>query len=205
LSENATQSVFSLINEQLARYDDFIITTDVGQHQLWASHLIEVSAPRRFITSGGLGTMGFGLPAALGAALANPQSLVLCISGDGSFQMNLQEMATAVDHRLPVKVAIINNHSHGLVRQWQELFLEHRYAHTLLSSTPDYVKLAEAYQWQGRRISAEDFAESNADSLKESLQWLLACEGPALLDIVVPTTDLIKPMARPGGSLTELV
>ncbi|MCL2528820.1 MAG: thiamine pyrophosphate-binding protein [Coriobacteriia bacterium] len=198
---NTTHRVFSVFNELLKACEDVIITTDVGQHQLWASHLLDASKPRKFLTSGGLGTMGFGMPAAIGAQLAFPESLVVCISGDGSFQMNVQEMATAVDLKLPIKVAIINNHSLGLVRQWQELFLEHRFSHTLLANTPDYVKLAEAYQWQGRRIDTK----GEANNLKDNLRWLLKSEGPALLEIVVPTPDLVEPMIKPGGTLTELV
>lgn len=255
---NATHQVFSVLNELLEGQADAIITTDVGQHQLWASHLLHVSMPRRFLTSGGLGTMGFGLPAALGAQVASPESLVLCVSGDGSFQMSLQEMAIAVVQNLPVKVVIINNHCHGLVRQWQELFLEDRCAHTLLSDVPDYVKLAEAYGWQGDRLDvtlpdagargetaagasavskAEASVEAGAETgasvkaeagvktgagmraemnaaakaedrgrlLREHLNRLLASKGPALLEIVVPTEDLLVPMVRPGGSLTEVV
>ena len=201
LYQNTTHRVFSVFNELLSAYDDFIITTDVGQHQLWASHLLDVGEPRKFLTSGGLGTMGYGLPAAIGAQLAFPQSLVICVSGDGSFQMNLQEMATAAVHKLPIKVAIINNHSLGLVRQWQELFLEHRIAHTLLGAFPDYVKLAEAFEWQGRRIDTKD----DAHNLRESLNWLLAGPGPALLEIDVPTPDLLEPMVMPDGTLTELI
>jgi len=173
----------------------------VGQHQLWASQLLEVNEARKFLSSGGLGTMGYGLPAAIGAQLAFPRSLVLCISGDGSFQMNIQEMATAAENNLPIKVAIINNHSLGLVRQWQELFFEHRYAYTMLGDYPDYVKLAEAYQWQGRRIDTKE----DAQALKMSLQWLFESNGPTLLEIDVPTPDLVEPMVRPGGTLTELV
>ncbi len=199
--QSSTRRLFSLLDGCLKQHADGIVTTDVGQHQLWASHLLEVKAPRRFLTSGGLGTMGFGLPAALGAQIAYPESLVLCVSGDGSFQMNLQEMAVAAVHKLPVKIAIINNHSHGLVRQWQELFLGQRFAHTLLDAVPDYVKLAEAYGWQGRSISAT----SPETSLGEALDWLINSEGPALLNIDVPTADLLEPMVKPGGSLTEVV
>ncbi|MDR1358955.1 MAG: hypothetical protein LBJ48_06340, partial [Coriobacteriales bacterium] len=155
--ENATKRCFASLGALLQERDDVIITTDVGQHQLWASHLLDVNGPRRFLTSGGLGTMGFGLPAALGAQVASPESLVLCVSGDGSFQMNLQEMATAAVQQLPVKVVVFNNHSHGLVRQWQELFLDQRYSHTLLSDTPDYVALAAAYGWEGRRVDLTEW------------------------------------------------
>jgi acetolactate synthase-1/2/3 large subunit len=205
--ENATKHCFAALGALLREHDDVIITTDVGQHQLWASHLLDVDEPRRFITSGGLGTMGFGLPAALGAQVACPEALVLCVSGDGSFQMNLQEMATAAVQGLPVKVLLLNNHSHGLVRQWQELFLEQRYSHTLLSDTPDYVALARAYGWEGRTLDLADWDSGDGASrrLTEDLCWLLETEGPALLDVVVPTSDLLEPMVRPGGSLSEVI
>jgi len=229
---NVTHTVFSVLSDLLRdreRSQDVIVTTDVGQHQIWASHLLQTDKPRHFITSGGLGTMGFGLPAALGVQIACPESLVLCISGDGSFQMNLQEMATAVAQNLPVKVAIINNHSHGLVRQYQELFLEQRCSYTLIDAVPDYVKLAEAYGWQGRvlKLDSNDSSENYSgatitantnnratvstnnsttiSTIKDAFTWLLETEGPSLLDIVVPTTDLFAPLVKPGGTLTEVI
>ena len=200
-ADNITHYVFSTLGALLRERKDILITADVGQHQLWASHLLGVDAPRHFLTSGGLGTMGFGMPAALGAQLANPNRLVLCISGDGSFQMNIQEMAVAVVHKLPIKVAIINNRSLGLVRQYQELFLEERYAHTALDPVPDYPRLAEAYGWQGRTLDAlKDKA-----GISDALRWLFETDGPALLNIEVPAADLLIPMVRPGGTLTEVV
>lgn len=220
LVQNLTHITFNALADALAKHEDYIVTTDVGQHQLWASHLLEIDRPRRFITSGGLGTMGFGLPAALGAQVASPESLVLCISGDGSYQMSLQEMATAAVQKLPIKVAIINNQSHGLVHQWQEIYLEQRYAHTEISPVPDYVKLAEAYGWQGRTISADtqknsSFPESaqyrhdtsleNKTRITEAFDWLLNTEGPALLEVLVPLDDLLLPMVKSGGSLTEVI
>lgn len=199
---NTTHRVFSILNELLVTANaKVIITTDVGQHQLWASHLLDVDMPRSFLTSGGLGTMGFGLPAALGAQVAYPESLVLCISGDGSFQMSLQEMATVAAQNMPIKVAVINNQSHGLVRQWQELFFDKRYAHTLLSTLPNYEKLAQAYGWQGKTVEAQN----NEQALKKALRWLLRSKGPALLEIIVPTADILQPMVRPGASLTEVI
>ena len=198
------------LGQILAEYEEtqkVIITTDVGQHQLWASHLLPVDKPRHFITSGGLGTMGFGLPAALGAQLACPECLVLCISGDGSFQMNVQEMATAVVHKLPVKIAIINNHSLGLVRQWQELFLEQRVTNTLLEDVPNYVKLAEAYGWQARVLNAglDNDSITNDKNTRTALRWLLESKSPALLEIVVPTEDILAPLVKPGGTLKEII
>jgi acetolactate synthase-1/2/3 large subunit len=190
-----------------------IITTDVGQHQIWASHYLDVSGPRRFITSGGLGTMGFGLPAAIGAALARPQASVLCVSGDGSFQMNLQEMAQATIHKLPIKILLLDNRSHGLVRQWQQLFKQQRYAHTLLDGVPDYLKLARAYNWQARRLSwQEDQTIGDGTILSyrpqlsdRQLRWLLDCPGPALLHVLVPSACLAQPMVAPGGALEDVV
>ncbi|MCL2808194.1 MAG: biosynthetic-type acetolactate synthase large subunit [Coriobacteriia bacterium] len=211
--DNTTHQVFSVLNQLLSerqQESDVIITTDVGQHQLWASHLIDVDIPRRFLTSGGLGTMGFGLPAALGAQLAYPEALVLCISGDGSFQMNLQEMATAIAQKLPIKVAIINNESLGLVRQYQELFLGQRVTQTHLEALPNYVRLAGAYGWQGKSLclgKLDQGSNNQADdsSIKEAFSWLIESVGPALLEIVVPTEDLLTPFVKPGGSLLEVV
>ena len=128
-----------------------IVCTEVGQHQMWAAQHYLCRHPRRFISSGGLGTMGFGFPAAIGAQVACPGQLVIDIAGDGSFQMTLQELATAVQYKLPVKVCIINNQYLGMVRQWQELFWNKRYSHTCMECQPDFVKLAEAYGAEGYR------------------------------------------------------
>ena len=135
---------------------DAIITTEVGQHQMWAAQFYHFTKPRHFITSGGLGTMGYGFPAAIGAQIAYPDRTVIDIAGDGSFQMNVQELATAVQYDLPVIVAILNNHSLGMVRQWQQFFYEGRYADTSLEVSPDYVKLAEAYGAVGLRATRAD-------------------------------------------------
>ena len=132
---------------------DTIVTTEVGQHQMWAAQFLDTRRPRSFISSGGLGTMGFGFPAAIGAQAAYPDSLVVCLAGDGSFQMNSQEMATAKAAGLPVKVIIFDNQCLGMVRQWQQLFYHGRYSQTLFDDSPDYVKLAEAYGWHAVRVS----------------------------------------------------
>ncbi|MDR2671984.1 MAG: biosynthetic-type acetolactate synthase large subunit [Coriobacteriales bacterium] len=203
------EQILDILDELLAKRDEVIITTDVGQHQLWASHRLNVSRPRRFITSGGLGTMGFGLPAAIGAQVAQPRAMVICVSGDGSFQMNLQEMAVAAVHKLPIKVALFDNRSHGLVRQWQELFLDGRFAHTLLNPLPDYRALAHAYGWAFRSLRTTGAAASGPTLSKRSVQqqlaWLLNAAGPALLHISIPTECLAEPMVTPGGSLTDVI
>ena len=173
-----------------------IVTTEVGQHQMWAAQLVERDVPRSFITSGGLGTMGFGFPAAIGAALGRPEKQVVCIAGDGSFQMCEQEMATAVEQNAQVKVLIFDNRSLGMVRQQQELFCGGRYIATKLGAVPDFVKLADAYGWHANRI--DDPAK-----LDEALDDLLASEGPALLDVMVASKRNVYPMVVPGGRLDE--
>ncbi len=177
---------------------DVIVTTDVGQHQMWASQYLDIAEPRHFISSGGLGTMGFGLPAALGAQIANPGSLVICVSGDGSIQMNSQEMATCAVNSLPVKVVLLNNNSLGMVRQWQQLFCDRRYACTLLEDNPDFVKLAEAYSWKGYRIT-------RSAEIGRALEWLLSQSMPALLDVRIAIEELVLPMVVPGEALGRVI
>lgn len=173
-----------------------IVVTEVGQHQMWANQFIDREIPRSFLSSGGLGTMGFGFPAAVGAALANPEKQVVCVAGDGSFQMNSQEMATAAINGAPVKVMVMDNRCLGMVRQWQRLFYGERYSSTLLASNPDFVKLAEAYSWEGERVE-------NPDDLPAAIGRMLACEGPYLLDVVISRDQSVYPMVAPGGSLGE--
>src|SRR5690554_5044275 len=163
-----------------------IIVTEVGQHQMWAAQYYNYSYPRNFITSGGLGTMGFGLPASIGAQLGREAELVIDISGDGSFQMNLQELATISEYNLPVKIVIINNGTLGMVRQWQELLHDKRYSSTILKN-PDFVKLAEAFGIKGIRI--KDKAEL-ADKLKEAVDY----NGPVLIDVLVAQEENVWPM-----------
>jgi acetolactate synthase-1/2/3 large subunit len=189
-------SRLNLLLQQSGR--DVIITTDVGQHQMWAAQYLDIAEPRHFISSGGLGTMGFGLPAALGAQIANPGSMVVCISGDGSIQMNSQELATAAVNSLPVKVVLLNNGSLGMVRQWQQLFCDRRYACTLLEENPDFVKLAEAYNWKGYRVT-------QPDELPRALEWLLTQSLPALLDVRIATEQLVLPMVVPGEALGRVI
>ncbi len=183
---------------QLTTEKDPIVATDVGQHQMWAAQFFKLEHPRRWLTSGGLGTMGFGFPAAMGAQEAYPGRLVLCVTGDGSFQMNLQELATAVLYKLPVKIAIINNHYHGMVRQWQDLFYEGRYASSHLSGLQDYVKLAEAYGAVGLR------ATSPTD-VDEVIQEALHTEGPVLMDFEVSRSENVYPMIPAGGANYEML
>lgn len=179
--------------------DDLIITTDVGQHQMWAAQFVNSTEPRKFLTSGGAGTMGYGLPAAMGAQFGHPDSLVVCISGDGSIQMNSQEMATISHNCQPVKVLLIDNSALGMVCQWQEILYKGRMSETDLNhSIPDFVKLAEAYGWSGKRIS-------HPDEVEEALEWLFTTPGPAILDAITAKRELVLPMVLPGKSLSEAV
>ncbi len=176
---------------------DTIFTTDVGQHQMWASqYLASPRRPRTFISSGGAGTMGFGLPAAIGAQFGYPESRVICISGDGSLQMDIQEMATAYENSLPIKVLLLNNSVLGMVRQMQDLFHGKRFSQTTFTGNPDFVKLAEAFGWSGARV--EDPA-----LLEEALRGWLATEGPALLEVVISPEENVYPMVPSGATLDE--
>ncbi|MBI2211207.1 MAG: biosynthetic-type acetolactate synthase large subunit [Deltaproteobacteria bacterium] len=175
-----------------------IVATDVGQHQMWAAQYFKGSKPRTFITSGGLGTMGFGFPAALGAQKAYPDKLVMCITSEGSFQMNLQELATAAEHKLPVKIVLLNNGFHGMVRQWQDLFYEGRYASSNLGKIPDFVKLADAYGIHGMRAVKPGEVET---VLREGLKH----KGPVLMDFHVDPFENCYPMIPAGGAQHEMV
>ncbi len=178
--------------------DEGIIVTDVGQHQMWAAQYFKGTKPRTFLTSGGLGTMGFGFPAALGAQKAHPGKLVVCITSEGSFQMNLQELATAVAYKLPVKIVLINNQFHGMVRQWQDLFYEGRYASSHLGSVPDFAKLAEAYGILGLRA----FKPAEVHPvIREGLKH----KGPVLMDFHVDPYENCYPMIPAGGAHHEMV
>ena len=177
---------------------DAIVTTDVGQHQMWVAQYFHFEQPRSLISSGGLGTMGFGFPAAIGAQVAHPERTVISVNGDGGFQMNAQELAVVAIHNIPVKVAIINNQCLGMVRQWQELFYENRYSHIDLSGSPDFVKLAEAYGVLGLRATNEEEA-------KEAWQKALDHRGPAVVDFVVREEENVYPMVPAGRGLDEMI
>jgi acetolactate synthase-1/2/3 large subunit len=189
------------VAEALEAHDpEAIVATDVGQHQMWAAQFLPVRDPRRFLTSGGLGAMGFGLPAALGAQVAFPNRTVLLVTGDGSFQMTVQEMITAVEYGLPVKVVLVNNGFLGMVRQWQELFHGRRYSATALFN-PDFAGLARAYGWAGSRVDAR----SDTAELRAALAACLAEPGPALLDCHVTAEANVYPMVPAGGANHEML
>ena len=182
----------------LTRELDPIITTEVGQHQMWAAQYFGFDKPNRWLTSGGLGTMGYGMPAAIGAQLGNPGKLVIDIAGEASIQMNIQEMGTASQFRLPIKVFILNNEYMGMVRQWQELTYESRYSNSYSDSLPDFVKMAEAYGWKGIRI--EDEADLDA-----SIQAMIAHDGPVMVDCRVSQEANCFPMIPSGAAHTEML
>jgi len=175
-----------------------IITSDVGQHQMWAAQYYHFSQPRRWINSGGLGTMGFGLPAAMGAAVGCPDRLVCCVAGDGSVQMNMQELATCAQDQIPVKIFIMNNGYLGMVRQWQELFWDGRYSHVDMGRFPDFVKLAEAYGATGLRL--EDKSTLVADMRRAT-----EIDGPVLVDVRVVREENVYPMISPGEAARNMV
>ncbi len=175
---------------------DAIIVTEVGQHQMWAAQYYKYSRPRRLLTSGGLGTMGYGLGAAIGAKIANPGQTVINIAGDGCFRMNMNELATAVREKLPLVEVVINNHVLGMVRQWQTLFYEERYSATILSDNVDYVKLAEAMGATGIRAASRE-------SFDAALSQALAADGPVVLDCMIGSDDKVWPMVAPGAPISE--
>jgi acetolactate synthase-1/2/3 large subunit len=177
---------------------DCILTSDVGQHQMWAAQYFGFEKPRRWINSGGLGTMGFGLPAAMGAQVGCPDQVVCCLAGDGSVQMNIQELATCTEYGIPIKVFVMNNGYLGMVRQWQELFWDKRYSHVDMGQWPDYVKLAEAYGATGMRLEDKT---TLVDGMKEAI----ATEGPVVIDVRVTREENCYPMIPAGQPARNMV
>jgi acetolactate synthase-1/2/3 large subunit len=184
--------------------DDCILVAGVGQHQMWASQLWQFREPRTWVNSGGLGTMGYAVPAAIGAKVGRPDRMVWAIDGDGCFQMTAQELVTASSERIPVKIAILNNAYLGMVRQWQELFYEERYSHVDMQTHggeeafPDFVKLADAYGIRGARLT-------NPDTLEEDLRAAFEAEGPAFIDVQVAREENVYPMIAPGEAARNMV
>ena len=195
-TEIKPQFIIQLISETTK--GEAIITTDVGQHQMWAAQFYQFKHPRSLITSGGLGTMGFGLPSAIGAQIGRPDSLVISINGDGGIQMCAQELALCAIHNLPIKIVVLNNQVLGMVRQWQKIIYNQRYSHIDLAGSPDFVKLAEAYGVKGLRATTK----------KEAIkvwQEALATSGPVLVEFVIPKEEHVYPMVLSGHSLDQMI
>ena len=177
---------------------DSVVTTDVGQHQMWSAQHMTYSRPENFITSSGLGTMGFGLPAAVGAQVARPDDTVICISGDGSFMMNVQELGTVKRKQLPLKIVLLDNQRLGMVRQWQQLFFQERYSETTLTDNPDFLMLARAFGIPGQHITRKDQVEAALDAM-------LASEGPYLLHVSIDELENVWPLVPPGASNAQML
>ncbi|MDQ0087202.1 acetolactate synthase-1/2/3 large subunit [Paenibacillus anaericanus] len=195
-TELKPQWVIELLNDTTS--GEAIVTTDVGQHQMWAAQYYRFNQPRSWITSGGLGTMGFGFPAAIGAQMAYPERLVISINGDGGMQMCAQELAICAINNIPVKIVVINNQVLGMVRQWQELIYENRYSHIDLAGSPDFVKLAEAYGVKGLRAS-------NKEDAKQVWQEALDTPGPVLVEFVVRKEENVYPMVTQGSTIDQML
>ena len=196
-TEIVPEMAMSLLSEKLDPHNS-IVVTEVGQHQMWAAQFIDREEPRSWESSGGLGTMGFGFPASIGAKFGCPDKQVVCVAGDGSFQMNSQEMATAAIHELPVKVVIMDNRCLGMVHQWQKLFYHERYSSTLLDSIPDFVKLAAAYSWESERVT-------DPADLSAAYDRMLASDKPYLLDVSISRDQNVYPMVAPGAGLNDVI
>ncbi len=177
---------------------DSIIVSDVGQHQMWVAQFYKFERPRTHLTSGGLGTMGFSFPAAMGAKYARPDEQVICVAGDGSFQMNFQELATAVENNLDLKIIVFNNRHHGMVRQWQTMFFESNYSASRFEVLPDFVKLAEAFGARGLRAV-------KPEELEPTLREGLNTPGVVLMEIEVDCTEMVYPMIAPGGTMDDMI
>lgn len=190
--QEVIQTLYELSN------DDAIIATEVGQHQMWVAQFYTFTRPRTLLTSGGLGTMGYGFPASIGAQFAFPHKKVITVAGDASLQMNIQELATVVANRLPIKVVILNNRHLGMVRQWQELFYNQNYSSTNMEAQPDFVKLAEAYGAEGYRIE-------KPEDLRATLEKALATPNPTFIDVVVEREENVYPIVPAGAALDEML
>ena len=175
-----------------------IVTTDVGQHQMWTAQYYTLDKPHNWVTSGGLGSMGFGFPSAIGAQLGRPDDLVISISGDGGFQMNMQELMLLKQYNLPVKVIIVNNSALGMVRQWQESFYDERYSESLLDANPDFVKLAESYGIRGMKVEKDSEVEA-------ALEEILSHDGPVVADFRIIKKEKVYPMIAPGKGIHEMI
>ena len=174
------------------------VSTDVGQHQMWTAQYIQFDKPKKWLTSGGLGTMGYGVPSAIGAQIANPQDLVICVSGDASFMMNMQELSTIKQYNLPVKIFILNNRYMGMVRQWQELIYEKRESQSYMESLPDFMKLAESFGILGIECD-------KPDHLDEKILEMLNHKGPVLFNCLVDKSENVFPMIPAGSSHNEIL
>lgn len=195
------EAIFApLLLKQLSerKPENAVVTTDVGQHQMWAAQHMSFERPENFITSSGLGTMGFGLPAAVGAQIARPDDTVICISGDGSFMMNVQELGTVKRKQLPLKIVLLDNQRLGMVRQWQQLFFNERYSETNLSDNPDFLVLASAFGIPGERITRKDQVEA-------ALETMLNSKGPYLLHVSIDELENVWPLVPPGASNSQML